>query len=146
MATLFTEKVAVLGAIDPDAYGTGTQGTGYIDMKQFDQVAFVVQVGTLGTNATVDFKLQEAKNASGLDLQDLTGKVITQLTQVGTDDDKQVIVVVKAPELSDGYRYVRGLMTISVAAVDANVVVLGADPRYMPASDFDVSTVAEIVY
>ena len=145
MASLLTEKIAVLGAIDPDAYATGTQGTGYIDMKQFDQVAFVLLNGAMESGAKVDFKLQEAKTNSGGSLQDLSGKAITQLTQAGTDGDKQVIVVVKAAELSEGYRYVRGVMTISVDAVDAGVVVLGGDPRYMPASDFDVSTVDEIV-
>ncbi|MGI6730430.1 MAG: hypothetical protein ACOX5F_00820 [Anaerovoracaceae bacterium] len=146
MATIFTEKVAVLGAIDPGAHGTGTLGTGYVDMKQFDQLAFVVQVGVFESGAKVDFKLQEATSAAGAGVQDLSGKAITQLTAAGTDDDKQVIVVVKASELSDGYRFVRGLMTISVDAVDSGVLVLGADPRYMPASNFDVSTVDEIVY
>ncbi len=146
MATLFTEKIAVLGAIDPDAYGTGTQGTAWVDMKQFDQLAFVVQVGEFQSGATVDFKLQQATNSSGADAKDITDKAITQLTEAGTDGDKQVIVMVKAPQLDDGYRFVRGVMTISVDSVDSGVLVLGADPRYMPASDFDVASVDEIVY
>jgi len=146
MPNLITEKIAVLGAIDPDAYGTGTQGSGWVDMKQFDQLGFVLMVGDFETSATVDFKLQQAKNSSGSGAKDITGKAITQLTDAGTDDNKQAVVVVKAAELDDGYRFVRGYMTVGVDAVDAGVLVLGADPRYMPASNFDVATVDEIVF
>jgi len=146
MPNLITEKIAVLGAIDPDAYGTGTQGSGWVDMKQFDQLGFVLMVGDFEASATVDFKLQQAKNSSGSGAKDITGKAITQLTDAGTDDNKQAVVVVKAAELDDGYRFVRGYMTVGVDAVDAGVLVLGADPRYMPASNFDVATVDEIVF
>lgn len=147
MAELFTEKVAVLGTIDPDAYGTGTQGTDWVDMSKFDQVGFVVQAGEFQSGAKLDFKVQEATSIAGADAQDLSGKAITQLTEAGTDDDKQAVVNVKAFELSmnDGYRYVRGLLTVTIDAIDAAVLVLGVDPRYSPASNFDLSSVDEII-
>jgi hypothetical protein len=146
MPKLITEKIAVLGAIDPDAYSTGTEATGWVDMKLFDQLGFVVMVGTLGSGATVDFKLEQATDSSASGKKDITGKAITPLTDAGTDGDKQAIVVVKAAELDEGYRFVRGYMTVAVGAADAGVLVLGADPRYMPASNFDVATVDEIVF
>ena len=145
MKGLLTERLALLGTIDPDAYGTGTQGSDWVDMSKFMQVMFAVLAGALGSSATLDFKVQEATSAAGAGAQDLSGKSITQLTEAGTDDDKQVLVNVRADELSDGYRYVRGLMTIGVATSDAGLVVLGGDPTYAPASDFDLASVDEIV-
>lgn len=146
MSNLITEKIAVLGAIDPDAYGTGTQGTGWVDMSKFDQVGFVVMAGDLGSSGTIDFKLEQAKDSSGTGAKDITDKAITQLTQAGTDSDKQSIVVLKAAELDEGYHFVRGVMTVGVAGSDAGALVLGADPRYMPASNFDAASVDEIVF
>ncbi len=147
MESLFSERIAVLGTVDPDVCGTGTHGTDWVDMSKFQNVGFVVMTGTLGSSATVDFKVQEATSAAGAGAQDISGKSITQLTEAGTDDDKQVVVNVKAEELDreDGYQFVRGLMTIGVATSDAAVLVLGADPRFLPASDFDLASVDEIV-
>lgn len=145
MKGLLTERLAVLGTIDPDAYGTGTTGTDWVDLSKFVQAMFIVMAGTLGSSATIDFKLQEAKTAAGGDAQDLSGKAITQLTDAGTDDDKQALINVRHDELSDGYRYVRGVMTVGVATSDGGVLVLGGDPTYAPASDFDLASVDEIV-
>lgn len=142
---LLCENIAIVGMIDPDAYAAGTYTTGWIDMKLFHQLMFAVQAGTFGTDATLDFKLQEAKDSSGTSSQDLTGKSITQFTDAGTDDDKQAIVNMRADELSDGYTHVRGSLTIAVAAVDAGVLAIGGQPRYLPASNFDATTVDEIV-
>ena len=145
MQGLLTEKLAVLGTIDPDAYGTGTQGSDWMDMKMFFQALFALLLGTLGSSATIDFKVQEAKTAAGGDAQDLSGKAISQLTEAGTDSDKQALINVRADELSDGYRYVRGVLTIGVAASDVGLLVLGGDPSFSPASNFDLSSVDEIV-
>jgi hypothetical protein len=147
MEGLMTEKLAVVAAIDPDAYGTGTQGTDWADMEKFGQVMFVVMAGALGSSATLDFKVQEATDSSGTGAQDISGKSITQLTDAGTDSDKQAIVNVIAEELdrADGYRYVRGLLTVGTATSDAGVLVLAGDPRFLPASDFDLASVDEIV-
>jgi len=145
MKGLLTEKLAVLGTIDPDAYGTGTQGSDWMDLSKFRQILFAVMAGALGSSATLDFKVQEATSAAGAGAQDLSGKAITQLTEAGTDSDKQALINVRADELSDGYRYVRGVMTIGVATSDAGVLVLGGDATYLPASDFDLASVDEIV-
>ena len=137
-----SERIAVVAAIDPDAYATGTQGTDTVDMRYHDRVMFIVQVGTLGSSATVDFKVQESAN--GTSWSDLSGKSITQLTDAGSDDDKQAIVEVAAAELSSGKRYLRGVLTIGTASSDAGVIALG-DCRYEPVEDFDLSSVDEIV-
>lgn len=145
MNALLSEKIAVVATIDPDAYTTGVQSSDYVDMADFEKVMFIVQVGTLGSLATVDFKLQEAKDTSATGLQDISGKSITQMTAAGTDSDKQAIVEISAPELSEGYRYVKGVMTIGVAASDASMVAVAGDPKYSPVAAFDLASVDEIV-
>ena len=142
MEKLF-ERQAILGTIDPDAYAAGTYNTDWVPMSKFRQAEFDVMVGTFGADATVDFKLQEATSSGGAGAQDLSGKAITQL--VDGDDDKQAIVNVRADELSDGYHYVCGVLVIATEAVDAAVLVKGGDPVYLPASDFDLDSVDEIV-
>lgn len=145
MGQKITEALAVVACIDPDAYGTGAQTSDWIDMSKFERVAFIVQAGTLGSSATLDFKVQQATDGSGSGAEDMTGKVITQLTQAGTDSDKQVVVSVEASELSDGYRYIAGLMTVGVASSDAGVVAVATNPNYGPVSDYDLASVNELV-
>ena len=138
-----SERLAVVATIDPDAYGIGEQSSDTIDMQYFDRVMFIVLAGDLGALATLDFKVQES--ADGSTWSDLSGKSITQLTQAGGDSDKQAIVEVKADELSAGYRYVKGVMTVGTAASDCGMVAIAGDLRYSPAEDYDLSSVDEIV-
>ncbi|RMG90728.1 MAG: hypothetical protein D6706_18990, partial [Chloroflexi bacterium] len=93
----------------------------------------------------LDFQVHESKDSSGTGEQLLTGKSITQLTQAGTDSNKQVLVEVRADELSAGYTHLRGRLIIGTAASDAAVIALGGDARYGPASDYDLASVDEIV-
>ena len=145
MSAFLSEKLAVVATIDPDAYGTGTQGSDYVDMTKFNRVLFVVQAGTLGSSATLDFKIQEATSSAGAGVVDLAGKAVTQLTDASTDSDKQAIVEVCANELSAGFTHVRGVMTIATATSDAGAIALAGVPRYHPASDNDLASVDEIV-
>lgn len=149
MATVkASELAAVLGNIDPDATGTGTVTTGWIDASEFDRFLAIVQVGTLGSSATVDAKLEEATDSSGSGAQDISGKAITQLTQAGTDDsDKQALIDLRQTELdlADDYTHFRLSITVGTATSDVGGLVLGFCPNYGPASDHDASTVAEIV-
>jgi len=145
MKGLLTERLALVGSIDPDACATGAQTSDWIDMSKFRQVMFAVAVGTLGSSATVDFKVQEATSSGGAGAADISGKSITQLTEAGTDSDKQVLVNVRFDELSDGFTHIAGVMTVGVATSDAVVLVFAGDPTYAPASDFDLASVDEIV-
>lgn len=140
------ENVAVIGTIDPDAYGTGDQTTDVIDMRYWREVAFIVMAGTLGTSATVDFVVKGDTASGGSYTTTITGKSITQLTEAGTDSDKQAIVRVTAEEAAaQGYRYLRGTMSVGTATSDAGAIVIGTHQRYAPASGFDLASVDEIV-
>lgn len=139
-----SEQQAVVGIIDPDVYTANTYLTAAIDMAKFESIQAIVMAGTLGTSATVDAKLTASATSSG-SYSDITGKAITQLTEAGTDSDKQAIINLRAEELTEGLRYVKLSLTVATATSDAGAIVLGANPRYGPASDSDLTSVDEIV-
>lgn len=140
------EDVAVLACIDPDAYATGDSTTDIIDMRYWSEVLFIVQVGTLGSSATADFVVAGSAASNMASSATVTGKSITQLTEAGTDSDKQSLVRVTAEEvMAQGYRYIQGTLTIGAATSDAGVIAIGAHARYNPATQFDLASVSEIV-
>lgn len=147
MATVrAVERFAVLGTIDPDAYAANPYNTDVIDMQNWGSVVFIVQAGDLGSSATLDFLVKGDSASGGSFTTTVTGKSITQLTQAGSDSDKQVIVEVTAEEAkAQGFRYLRGTMTIAVATSDAGVTVLGFSPRFSPAHKYDLASVDEII-
>ncbi len=139
-----SEKVAVGATIDPDAYGTGAENTDWLSMVDFQQALFIVLAGIIAASGVLDFKIQEAKTSTGGSGQDLaTGTLsITQLTTA--NNDSQVLVNIETEDLSEDFAYVRGVMTFGTAGGDAAVIGLGLRPRYAPASDDDLASVAEI--
>lgn len=138
------ERCTLVGVIDPDANAAATYLTGAIDMASFEECMAVVFAGTLGTNATIDAKLTQATTSGGT-YKDVTGKSITQLTEAGTDSDKQAIINCRADELdvANGYRYVKLSMTVGTATSDSGAALFGLNARYQPATD--ATTVDEIV-
>ena len=140
------EQVAVVGRIDPDAYATGDQTSTVIDMMYWREILIVVQAGTLGSSATLDCVVKGDTASNGSFATTITGKSITQLTQAGTDSDKDVVISVSAEDVAaQGFRYVRATMTVGVAGSDAGAIILGWRSRYAPVGDFDLTTVDEIV-
>jgi hypothetical protein len=145
MTERLSEMLSVVATVDPDAYGTGTQNSDVIDMEQHQKVMFIVQAGTLGSSATLDFNVYGSAAVGMTSAALITGKSITQLTEAGTDADKQAIVEVTADEVAaQGYRYIRGNLIIGTATSDAGLIAL-ATSDYSPASDYDLSSVDEIV-
>lgn len=140
---LASENVAIVGVIDPDAYANSAYETGYVDMSKFESLMAIVQAGDLGSSATLDFKLQSATAATGG--SDIPGKAITQLTQAGTDSNKQAIINLRREEMPEGHRYVKAVMTIGTATSDASAILIGVNPRNAPASDNDLAAVDEII-
>lgn len=141
-------RAAVVGVVDPDVSAAGAHSTGWIAAKDFGSFMAIAMAGTLGSTATFDAKLEQATDASGTSAKDITGKAITQLTQAGTDDsDKQAIINLRPDELdvTNSFTHFRLTVTVATATSDAAAIVLGLDPRYGPASDNDLASVAEIV-
>lgn len=142
-----SERVAVLATIDPDAYAASTVVSGWVDASKFNSFMAIVFAGTLGASATLDAKIRQATDNSGTGAKDVSGKAITQLTQAGTDSDKQAIINFCADDLdiNNDFQFVELSMTIATATSDAGGVLLGLDPRQAPASDNDAAAVDEIV-
>lgn len=138
-----SDRARVMGVIDPDAYGTGTETTGWLDMSEYAWMLAIVMAGDLGTSATLNAKIEEAKDSSGTDSQDLSGKAITELTQAGSDSNKQALINVNAADMSDDFTHIRLSMTVGTASSDAAGMVMGFDARYEP--EDDASSVDEIV-
>lgn len=142
-----SDQVAVVGAIDPDANGAATYTTGWVSLADWSGLLAVVMAGTLGSSATLDAKFEQATDAAGTGAKDVTGKAITQLTQAGTDSDKQALINLFPTDLdfANNFTHARLSMTVGTATSDCGAVLLGLYPRNGAASDSDAATVDEIV-
>ncbi len=139
---LGTEKFAVVGVVDPDALTVATHNSDAVDMSLFESVSVILSVGTLGASATVDMDVKSGPTSGSFPN---TVKSITQLTQAGSDDDKQVVVNVRGEDLTIADRFIRAEVVVGTATSDGAVVILGHNPRFAPASDNDLASVDEIV-
>ncbi|MEM8822043.1 MAG: hypothetical protein AAGF30_00385 [Pseudomonadota bacterium] len=142
-----SDLAAIAAVVDPDLNTAGTHTSGWVDMSTFQCIMAVVMAGTLGAAATLDAKLEQAKDAAGLDAKDLDGGAITQMTKAGGDDDKQAVIQCYGEDLDleKGYTHVRLSMTVAAASSDSAGLIFGMSPRYPPASNHDAESVAEIV-
>lgn len=142
-----SDRVAVVGVIDPDVTTASTVTTSWIDMAKFGALMAIVMAGTLGSSATLDAKFQQATDSSGTGAKDIAGKAITQLTQAGTDSDKQAIINLFQNELDidNGFTHVQLSLTVGTATSDAGAIVLGFDPVKGQAALSDLATIDEIV-
>jgi hypothetical protein len=133
MNSLLTERMAVVGVIDPDAYTAGTYTTGWISLADFDRFAALVLAGDLGTSATIDAKLTGATSSTGANPQDIQGAAVTQLTQAGTDSNKQAWINLNTDALAGrDFTHFRLALTVGTATSDAGAIVFGFDPSYVP--------------
>jgi hypothetical protein len=139
------DEATLVGVIDPDAYAAAAYSTAWVDMGDYNAIQAVVMAGTLGSSATLDAKLEQATDSSGTGVKDITGKAITQLTQAGTDSDKQAIILLRDDELdvANAFTHARLTMTVGTATSDAGAIVLGHYARYTPAALASVDEVVE---
>jgi len=142
-----SETAAVVGTIDPDVLTATAHTSDWVSMADFERISAIVMAGTLGSSATLDAKLQQATDASGTDAKDISGKAITQLTQAGSDSDKQAIINCSAEELDleNDFTHVALVITVATASSDGAGLIMGFNPRQGPASDNDIASVDEIV-
>lgn len=142
----FAECNAILATLDPASVAAGTVLTAWVPISKWHALAAVLQTGVLGAAATVDAKLRQATDAAGTGAKDITGKSITQLVKA-SHDNKQVVIECKAEDLdtTNNFTHVALSVTVGVAASLLGAVLMGHNPRYMPASDFDDADVTQIV-
>lgn len=147
MAEKPSQMVAVAATIDPASLTANTYVSDYVDMKNFEQVLAVILLGAMTTNGTFNAKLRQATSGAGANVKDITGKAVTELTEAGTDSNKQVLIQCRADELdvAGGFSFVALSVTTATAATIAGAALLGFNPTYGPASDYDLASVDEIV-
>ena len=149
MTALPSEKMAIIATIDPDAYTSATAAytSDWANTEYFHEYLAAIHVGTIGTSGTVDAAVVQATSATGAGSKAITGKSITQLTQAGTDSDKQALINVRTDELdvAGGFSFIAVTLTVGTASADAGAVLWGVQPRFGPANDNDLASVDEIV-
>ena len=142
---MYLPEVALIGSSTVAQIDAGTHATGYIAAEHWDYLLFVVSTTDASADTTVDFKVQQAADASGTGVADITGLAITQGTAAATAE--QYMVWVRSTDITDANTHVRGLATLGNGTVGATTVVnvFGFCPNYTPASNYDAATVIEIV-
>ena len=139
-----SEKCAVLAVVNPQSSSTA-QSSAYVSISKFHKIAAAIAVGAIASSGTFNAKLEQATDASGTGVKDITGKAITALAD--TDDNKQFWINLDPAELdlANGFTFVRITLTPATAASLISGTLLGFDPRFSPASDHDLASVAEII-
>lgn len=149
---LMSDRLAIVSVIDPADRASGTTLGDVIDMSVHRQLMFIVAVGNIQKPNTIDFKVTECATTGGTYVP-ISGKSITQLTQAGTDHNKQAIINLNASELTAGYRYVKGRLYVAGVTGTGNngqsVITLAGKSRWSDAVTTtvygDLASVDEIV-
>lgn len=141
MSALPSERIAVAATVDPIDGNNTTIKTDAVDLSKFHEALFVLMTGVMNDSATVTgIAVQESATTTDGDFGAMSpAKTASNLA--GTDDAKQVVLNVKAEELTAGKRYVRLGATVSAHSVLIAAIGLGLLPRFGPASDDDLSSV-----
>ena len=108
-------------AYDPDSLAASTDTSAEIDVRGYYEALLIVNIGDLGSSATLDCKVQAASTTGG-SLSDITGAAITQQPQAGTDASNSVVVGRILCNGTDPFWKV--ITTVGVAASEISVSVL----------------------
>ncbi len=123
------EHTKIVHVIDPDVQTAAAYTSAAIDTKGYEYITYIVSAGTLGSSATLDFKVTECDTSGGT-YADVSGAAITQMTQAGSDSDTSVALTVRC---ADTERYHKGVLTVATATSDAGAVAFLSCPKVLPA-------------
>lgn len=141
-----SEIVALLQSHSPQSQAAGTVNTNCVSVAGFHTIMAVLETGTLGASATVDFSLQQATDTSATGVKNITGKAITQIVKA-SGDDKQAIINLRVSDLDveGGFDCVRMKITVGTATSAVAAQLFGIGPRMAPASDSNPASVVQVV-
>jgi hypothetical protein len=142
-----SQRLALLGAIAPQSAPVGALSSGWIDMRDTFTVLALVALGVLGGGASVDAKIEQAKDGTGTAVKEVTGAAIAQITKAGGGDNKQALINLRQEDLdrNGGFRFVRLTVTVAGAASQMSAALIGLDPRYGAANASNVTSVGQVV-
>ena len=141
------DQAAIIATIDPVSHASGDLNTDVIDMLTYHRVTFILISGLLADGGTLDLTINGDIASGGSYATAITGKSTAAATFSGSagGNGKQAVIEIDGAEIeAQGLRYIRGTLTAASSGGLAAVVVLGV-PRYQPATDYDLASVAEIV-
>ena len=132
------DRVAPIGDIPPQSIGSGaTISSGWSPSYLFGQIQAIIQTGAIAAGGSVTAQLYQATSAAGAGAKVLTGKATsTALTNAANPTDTVVEINVKGEEfdVTNGFAYVQLQITSTGAASLASGLILGHDPRELPAT------------
>lgn len=148
-----TQSLSLLAHMDAGSVSAGSTSTSAIDMGGVRRIVAVVNVGTMGTSSTVDFKFQGCATSGGTFVDiDSTNCKIVQVQQAASGSGTISELELRAEYINTNntgtpYRYVKGVLTVGTAASPVSVVVYGSVARHEPASMYNTTGVnAPVVY
>jgi len=125
------------GTLVPDLRAPGVYNTTWLSMQNHQRGVVVLLTGAQAPNATVDLALQQATDAAGTGAKAFTpAKAITQLTQVGGDDDDLCIIEFRTEEMDvdNQFDFIRAVLTVGGANSYTAVLPLRGCSNYPPVS------------
>ena len=136
-----SERATIVGVIQPVNGNNATTLSASVDMSKWAEAAALIQMGVI--DQVVDFKLVQSATSGGT-YSNITGKSITQFA--ATDDGKSAWINLKSEELDIDKPFIKASVTVGNGTSSLiSVVLLGLKPRYGPASDDKLSTLAQVV-
>ena len=120
-----SETLSILATIDPASRAAGTATTAWVSVGNFQAFLAVVETGVLRAAATLDAKIQQARD------------------DTGTGDNKQALINLRPENLdsNNGFAFLRLSLTVEVAASIVAGKLIGVHPRYATAEVFNQAAV-----
>ena len=106
----------------------------WVSLSNYHRAWLVINVGAMEQGATLDVSIRQAEDAIGTNAKAITGKAITQLTQVSGDGNGLVCIELQTEELDvdGGFEYIRFYVTLGVAGAIYAATLYGCSSRFKP--------------
>jgi hypothetical protein len=135
-----TQGVVVAGTpVHSQSIAVGNANTGGVDLALFRRALFVLDVGAVGTG-NITAQLQESSDNVSFTNVATAG---TWATTAIAAANKVATLEIRAGQLSAGKRYVRCLLTVATAAVQAACLPLGGEADHKPGNLSNDASVAQ---
>ena len=111
-----TDHLKFDGIIGP-RQAAGAQNGAWVDVAGYDKFYALVHTGDVANGATLNAKIQQARDSAGAGAKDVAGAALAEVAAHATDNDNQRYGIDLALNLLDeGYTHVRIVVNASVAS------------------------------
>lgn len=141
----FSEVHYPLAFEHADSMGAGTNLTSYVSLANYHRAVAIVDVGDMGSSATLDISIVQATDTSGTSSKAITGKAATQLTQAGGDGNEIICIELRTEELdiANGFDCVAISCVVATQAVEYSAILYGIEPRFAPVPTTNYSEIKD---